>query len=260
MSEQGTGTALSIFGNVEEVAKFVERAKYKHEITNPLDAIPTCIDGRDKQTSGYAAMSITARPGGSAGELMSVIALCNSLGIRETEAEYKKYMDIIGGPRNFCFHTDDTHPEPGTGCGHLNKALENSDAYGLDTQQMEFIFDKLPTIKEQGGEEEIRLGSHDEKGVLIVRSNLWSIHPFLDGEQAFIFNETFELARQELIARALYEEFSWKNPVLTEDDFIKGLNSIASKQLEETRTRIAKGKPLFLVGLPDNGMANIEAL
>lgn len=245
--------------SAEDVVNFVQQAMFKHNITNVKDATIDCIDGRPDQ-GPTDTTPVLLKPGGSAGCLMTAFATCNNLELlgQSNDRVYNAFLQGTDGPTKFTFHTDDTHAEPGTGCGHLNKSREDFTAYDLKKEQIEFIFGKLPEVLEQGGKQVVKSGDHEEQAILLIESDTYAVRTFLPdanggGTQAFVYNQYLDAYRQEDIGKALYAEFFPQNPQYNQQAYIQGVKAVTTKQLMATKDRIAKGIPVFVVRINNAG-------
>jgi hypothetical protein len=249
-------------------------AKGLYEVTPDTENFCRCVDGRYEGE----ALPPVARPGGTVGLYMALIAAVRKLGPRNVrlgaetldakmrEALWEMVRKTVGAdknPKHVCFHTDDHNEKPGGGCGHIVQALENPSDYGLEPEDMKHIVGKLPELLAQGAHQDILSGKHNEGAVVIVESGNYSVKPQVrigdNSSQVFVYQKTLDdrllakLSRQ--LTQYIQEHGTSRANEDTKDFMLRIQQAVmeaSDKQLNETVSRLAKGLPVYRAEI-DNG-------
>lgn len=245
--------------NLEQAQAFVEANKI--EITDK-NKLSRCVDGR---YDNIYDCPMIAKPGGDAGDVMSMFGALNILGKTLPNKDvFNLVMENIGGVKNFNFHTDE-HADQGVaglGCGHLKQAKLDPSAYGVTQDQMDFIFNDLPKTLHEGANQEVLYGNHEERAVIVVDSTNYGVIPVhRDGEkvsQAFIYQKTLHEDQLDNLAKALQEALAGDGTVVEETEVRDALDGAFAKQLGETLKRLAEGLPVYVAKISDNGEVEIS--
>lgn len=240
----------------EEVLDFINSNKFGISGNHTSSR---CIDGRYEDNSPLPAL---AKPGADAGDLMIAFAACNELGIDIDNSQIlDSVLSVIGGPSNFSFHSDHhaSADTPGLGCGHLKQAKLDPGSYELRLDQIEYIFSILPQLLNQDATQIILNGDHQEKMVLIINSDKYSVKPSReDGlgiKQSFIYHQTLDTERQKKLAQSLSSNINFVN--LPEGKILEAVQAVTQKQLGETAKRLAGSLPVYNVSISNDGTVTI---
>jgi hypothetical protein len=246
-----------------EAALFIEQNRYA--VAPDTENNSRCVDGR--YFAGMEILPPLAKPGADAGDFLTAFAALNRLGIYPEERRvYQAVMAVVGGEKNFAFHTD-THAEhdhkgSGRGCGHIAQADGDPTAYGVTKADMNFIFNTLKQLKQKGARETVLEGNHNEGAVIvIVGGDKYSIKPQgIDGKQVFVYHAALDEKRLEALTRALYEEFKLAEAKITYNQLLEAVKYCAQKQLNETVKRLAlsKGLPIYNASFNEQGGFNLH--
>lgn len=242
----------------EQAVSFVEATKKPLTDTNKL---ARCVDGRYENIDD---MPMAAKPGGDAGDVMALFGALNLLGQSLPDnAVMKIITDCLGGTNNFRFHTDD-HSDPavlGIGCGHIKQAKFYPAAYGLNQDQIDFVFQQLPNLVTKGAHQEIVKGDHAEQAVIVVDSEDFGIEPLLrkgdSFEEVFVYQKTLHEHQLDKIAKETQEVLAAEGSVIEEQLIRKALDDAFGKQLTETLQRLAKDLPVYTAKISANGEVDI---
>lgn len=171
-------------------------------------------------------------------------------------------VESVGGKDNFRFHTD-THAEKdqkgsGMGCGHLKFARQNLENYGLKSEQVEFLMHKLSEMSQESAVCQVILeGDHEEQAVVVVESDHYSLRPLVRRDsglqEAFIYQKTLHGKQLRKLAEVLAGKVG-----VEVDDIEQALHSAFDKQLSETLSRLAQGKPVYTVKFNHGGTPIVE--
>ncbi len=244
--------------NKEQIQEFVEANKVALTEQNKFSR---CVDGRYEHNTDYPMI---AKPGGDAGDIMTIISALNILNVN---VEEQKIVDLViqelGGAEYFNFHTDD-HADPnvpGIGCGHLKQAKLDPIAYGLEQEQIDFIFAELPSLLSQGSHQEVLHGDHAEQAVFVVDSEAYGLLPMTtensEVQEVFVYQKTLHMQQLKNFATKLHSMLLEEGHAFEEHEILKALDDAFSKQLTETLGRLAKGLPVFIVKISETGEVEI---
>jgi hypothetical protein len=246
--------------NLEEAQAFVEMSSKPLEDENKYSR---CVDGRYENISNFPMI---AKPGADAGDVMAAFGALNLLQINlPSEIVLNAVISAIGGVGKFNFHTDD-HAEPtdiGYGCGHIRQAKEDPAAYGVTQEQIDFIFNELPKLLEQGAHQEVLHGLHAEQAVIVVDSESYGVLPLLRiGEnvrEVFIYQKNLHRQQLDALSKLLQEAIAAQGQVVEDHAIRKALDDAFGKQLSETLKRLADGLPVYTAMIDSEGMVSIAS-
>ncbi|HEX3095926.1 MAG TPA: hypothetical protein VHQ20_02285 [Patescibacteria group bacterium] len=245
--------------NIDEAQGFVEANKRLITETNKL---ARCVDGRYENIED---IPMIAKPGADAGDVMAAFGALNLL---QQTLPSGVIFDIvaqsIGGVQNFRFHTDDHAGDAiGMGCGHIKQAKLDPTAYGLQQDQIDFIFDQLPGVLVQGAWQEVLHGDHAEQAVVVVDSENYGVLPLLRSadtlQEAFIYQKTIHAQQLAKISKLMQENFAEQGVVVEEPQILEALNNAFGKQLGETLKRLAKDLPIYTAKINAEGAVELSA-
>lgn len=263
--------------NKEQVAELVWNNRYKVDPKEKF--LSRCVDGRYPTSPRILGASLGASqnlpalaiPGADAGELALIFATANTFGFElNQEKTIKVMLDIVGGIRNFNFHTDH-HGSPkilASGCGHMKQIGIDPAVYNLDKEQVKFMQKMLKTLKKQGAKEMVLEGEHLE-GVILQIKGPYSIYPrfFVETEggrtavEAFCFHSGLVDERHRFLAKKLLEEKAVKLfPGCDEEYLYEVLSDTTENHLFETLKRLAPELPIFSVVFKEDGSFAIEEM
>lgn len=252
--------------NKDQVQDFIWNSRYK--VDEKQKFLSRCVDGRYLKSINLPPLAI---PGADAGQLSLILATANTYGFEvDEETVFNVLVETVGGIENFNFHSDH-HGDPkipASGCGHIREQRLDPKAYGLESEQMEYIKAVLTQAKKKGATEVILEGDHQEGAVLQIQGP-YSIYPrFLQqldqGKaqiQAFTFNSTLVDERHRAIAKKLIEEKALKLfPGSDEEYLFEALSEVTENHLFETLKRLASGLPIFGVSFDAVGSFEIKEM
>lgn len=236
----------------EVLENFIHHNKVTVTTANLLDR---CVDGRYQygDTTDFAAI---AKPGASAGDVVLAFGAVNRL---QKQLPNQTILDTVvkslGGIQNFMFHTDqkavDAGKDHGMGCGHLRFARTEPDAYGVASDQMEFLFAKLPELLQQGASQIVLEGDHRETDVVVIDSEEFSLRPQRDingqHEEVFVYQENLHANQLDTLAKLLQEAYAEIGEVVEESDIRLALDQAFAIQLGASLSRLANGYPVHRV-------------
>jgi spore germination protein YaaH len=238
--------------------------KHEHMTREQLDAflketiVPTaeasalthCVDGR------YQDAAKLAKPGANAGDVMVAMAALRALGVVvDHQKVIDLVVDLVGGPGAFAFHTD-THAEhdqkgPGMGCGHLKQAFTEPEAYGLTHQDMDYLMQKLPKLMEQGAQQTVLEGDHQEQAVVVVNAENYTVKPNVQSNgsvaEAFVFQRTANDKHLQALAEKLAQLLVAEHPNINHEQVHQTVFQVSDQQLQETLRRLAKDLRVYTV-------------
>lgn len=246
--------------NIDEAKVFVEKNSRQ---LNDENRLARCVDGRYENIPN---MPLISKPGADAGDLMVAFGALNIL---QTDLPKEDVMmsvlEVIGGVKNFRFHTD-SHADsstPGIGCGHIKQAKTDPQSYGLKQQQIDFIFDQLPKLLGHGAVQEVLQGEHAEQAVIVVDSEINGVEPlWRDGEnirEAFIYQKTLHSEQLQKLTKILQQKLAATGQVFEEQIISKAIDEAFGKQLTETLNRLANGLPVYTAEINEVGEVVITA-
>jgi len=238
----------------EQIISFVNANKIPISAENKLSR---CVDGRYDNLENFP---VVAKPGGDAGDMMVAFAAINLLDIKLSHAGITNAIaEVVGGKNKLNFHTDE-HAEHekaghGMGCGHLKNARLNPDLYGMNQNQIDYIFNELPKLLKEGSHEEVLHGEHEEQAVIVVVSDKYGLKPLLktdDGvQEAFIYHQTLHEEQLDKLARVLQMAVADTGKAIEEQEIRVALKEAFGKQLVATLNKLANGKPVYNVRITD---------
>ena len=250
--------------NSSQVQFLVKENSYPVDEENKF--LSRCIDGRYKNSFDLPALAL---PGGDLGELALIIACANDFGL---EIDYEKVFQIlikvVGGIKNFSYHTDSHHGGLALGCGHFAQMGKDFVAYNLKKNDIAFIEEKLKFLKKEGVLPTVLEGSHDEGAILIVKGN-FGIKPRFtietdEGEKevsVFVYQQTLVDKRHRILTNKLIEYKAIKLfNNLDEEYLYEVLSEEGEIHLLETVSRLASDLPLFEVIFDNSGQFSLKSL
>ena len=176
-------------------------------------------------------------------------------------------ISTIGGRENFRIHTDGhihNHKvklEQCLSCGHFGQAFLNPSAYGLEKEDVNFISGALQQLKLERVMDNILDGEHLEQGVIILKSQNYSIAPKTKKgdkvNECFIYHKTLDDRRRRLLAENLLPHIMTEKDIDAEYVY-EILTTISDQQLFETVERIAPEYPIYNVDISDEGEVEIK--
>lgn len=207
-----------------------------------------CVDGRYDQHGAQEGM--IARAGADFGYVMGLLGLRNEgkLSLTPEECVDAVYKVVTENGGRFYAHSDEHAKDKGilSGCGHIMKSAtpELSDKYGVNSQDVITALNYAHEITSHQNFEEVELhGSHEEKGVLIVRGNTKTVNHHDENDMYFVYDIDRDEAFQEMLV------YKMNIPGVTVDNFREFL----TKQTNATVELLAPGKPVFEVNFNENG-------
>lgn len=250
----------------EQISDLVQSNKYRIDEKNKF--ISRCVDGRYPDDKDLPALAI---PGADAGEVALIMAAANIYGLEVNyDKTFESLTDVIGGVKNFNFHSDNHagHKVPAAGCGHMKQINLDSAAYHLNKDQTDFLNNLLIKAKKKGARETVLTGEHLEGAVLQLKGR-YGVYPqyFFDtanGEamaQTFIFHGTLVNERHRVLANTLLRNEAVKLFTGMDEEYLyEVLSEVTDEHLFETLRRLAKGLPIYLVEFDTEGGFKIEEM
>jgi hypothetical protein len=247
----------------EQVEVFVNTNKY--EINQSQWYLSRCIDGRYESEAGLEPL---AKPGADIGDLMMMLAANTQYALNLTpEIMLDVLINTVGGKENFRIHTDchnhhhEDKKEKCLGCGHLKQATLDKDAYGLEKEDIDFIFEALHQLKSNGAKNNVLEGDHLEKAVIILKSQNYSIYPKIKKEtgniKCFVYSKTLDDKRRRLLAQNLLPHIKSDRDI-NEEYLYEILTTVSDQQLFETVSRLAPEHPIYNVEIDEEGEVVIK--
>lgn len=248
----------------EYIEDFVYTNKY---LINPSQKfLSRCIEGGYLNDKHIHPLSIA---GADTGDLAILYATANMYGfeINENKA-YKTFLEIIGGPANFSFHSHHkaTANHSAVGCAHMSQIKLHPEVYSLDTAQIELIAKQSHDAEKKGAQETILKGNSQEGAVIQIQGE-WGIYPQYHVKtsestmpiQVFIFHKTQTDERHRALAKKLVENKAVKLFANLDEEYLyEVLSSTTEDHFFETIKRVAVGLPIFDVIFKNNGSVAIE--
>jgi hypothetical protein len=225
-----------------------------------------CIDGRYKNNPHLPALAL---PGGDLGQLALVIACANDFGLEiDYEKVFQSLIKVVGGIKNFSYHTDSHHGGLALGCGHFGQMLKDFVAYNLQKNDIEFLEEKLKFLEKEGVLPTVLEGNHDEGAILIVKGNFGIFPRFIietdEGKKevsVFVYQQTLVDERHRVLAKKLIENKAVKLfNNLDEEYLYEILSEEGENHLLETVNRLASDLPLFEVIFDNRGRFSLKSL
>jgi hypothetical protein len=224
-----------------------------------------CIDGRYIETENCP---LASKPGGDAGDLLAAFAALNILQIAvDPQIVLNAVLETVGGAANFQFHTDDhaggVNGPAGLGCGHLKQAQNDPVSYGVTQHQVDFIFQSLPKLIEQGAHQEILHGEHQEQAVLVTNSQTHGVVPQVTLGQrvisAFVYQQSLHAEHLDKLAKVMQTTLAANGVTVEEPQLRQALDQALGKQISETLKRLAKGLPVYTVLIDSEGEVSVAS-
>jgi len=238
----------------------------RYQVNEVNKFLSRCIDGRYKNSFDLPALAL---PGADLGELALIIACANDFGL---EIDYEKVFQIlikvVGGIKNFSYHTDSHYGGLALGCGHFAQIGKNFVAYNLKKNDIEFLEEKLKFLRKEGVLPTVLEGSHDEAAILIVKGN-FGIQPRFTIEtdegkkevSVFVYQRTLVDKRHRVLANKLIEDKAIKLfNNLDEEYLYEVLSEEGENHLLETFNSLASDLPLFEVIFDESGRFSLTSL
>lgn len=238
----------------------------KYLINPAHNFLSRCIEGGYSNDENIHPLAIA---GADVGNLAILYATANMYGFEINEnAAYKTFLEVVGGPQNFSFHSHykATAKLPAVGCAHMDQLRLDPEAYSIDTDQLDLINSQASAAEKKGAIETILKGNKREGAVIQIQGE-WGIYPQYhlttsEGTvpvQVFIIHKTLADKRHRVLAKKLIEN---KAVTLFDDLDEEYLYEVISSTMEdhifETIKRIASGLPIFDVIFQNNGAYTIE--
>lgn len=237
----------------------LERTKeYVQKNTVQTQSGRKCVDGRYLPNQ---ATGMIARPGGDCGYVMALMAVNKKkkLGLTPEQCFNAIYKVMARNNERFCMHTDhhvdpDSHTHKGLiGCGHLVKAAtaDLCKEYDVNGNDVKRVVEYARNMSEINPALEIvnLAGDHEEKGVLVIRSDDYTVHA--DNPQMkrmyFIYDEQRDVAFMKKIVN------EWDIVGVTFEE----MKEESDIQLHATLHHLAKGLPIYSVAF-DNQTSHVE--
>ncbi|HSA83499.1 MAG TPA: hypothetical protein VLF20_01275, partial [Patescibacteria group bacterium] len=207
-----------------------------------------CVDGRYLPNQGHG---MVARPGADCGYVMALEAVNRkkNLGLTPEQCFTAVFKAVTKLNGKFYFHTDE-HVDPSPhmhqgliGCGHLAKAGRKgfSWEYDVRSQDIKQIVHYARNLCEISENIEMTnlTGRHEEKGVLVIDSDKYTI--LADNPKRHQMYFIYDVKRDRWFMNRLVKEMNLKN--VTYDDMVRE----ADIQLEATLQNLAVGLPMYKV-------------
>ena len=250
--------------NPSQIQFLIKENSYKVDEKNKF--LSRCIDGRYKNNSKLPALAL---PGGDLGQLALVIACANDFGLEiDYEKVFQSLIKVVGGIKNFSYHTDSHHGGLALGCGHFGQMLKDFVAYNLQKKDIEFLEEKLKFLKKEGVLPAVLEGNHDEGAILIVKGNFGILPRFIidtdEGKKevsVFVYQQTLVDERHRVLAKKLIENKAVKLfNNLDEEYLYEILSEEGENHLLETVNRLVSDLPLFEVIFDNCGRFSLKSL
>jgi hypothetical protein len=207
----------------------------------PVKTGRKCFSGR-YNSPDYSGM--ISRPGADFGYVMAMLGYNSEqkLGFTVNDCVMAVYNAIKDLDGHFYIHTDDTHNDTlpySIGCSHaFNPTTESvATTYDLpaqDVQEALLLLKNSPDMDITG----VTLsGNHDEEGVLIVKSEEFSVNTQDENHMYYVYDKK----RDDLFIKLLVEKITLTDLVY------ENFQRVATLQLGATLQMEAKGLPIFEV-------------
>lgn len=251
------------FLTIEQVEDFISENKYLFNQDKWF--LSRCIDGRYEKNEELEPL---AKPGADIGDLMMILATSNEYALNIVpETALEVLINTVGGKENLRIHTDghNCHDKDEKkqclGCGHFKQASLDPAAYGLEDEDIDYIFEALQQLKKDGIKNDVLDGDHSEKAVIVLKSKKYSLMPRLKNSagitECFIYHKTLDdKRRRELAKNLLPHVMSDKD--IDEEYLYEVLTSTSDQQLFETVSRLAPEYPIYNVKIDDEGIVEVE--
>lgn len=242
-----------------QVQELIFNNRYK--VNAEKKFVSRCIDGRYENSSDLPALAIA---GADLGEVAVIVSAGNDFGFSvDLQKTVDVLIDIVGGVKNFNFHTD-SHADakiPAAGCGHIKQVSVDNNAYKLTEEQVESLGKIAVNLKKKGANEIVLHGDHQEGAVFLV-TGYYGVMP--QGEvdvegsmlkvQTFVFHKTLVDERHKVLAKKLIEKKAVELLNGLDDQYLyQAISEVTETHLFETVKRLAKGLPIYEVRFKDDG-------
>ena len=250
--------------NSSQIQLLVKENRYQVDEKNKF--FSRCIDGRYKNNSKLPALAL---PGGDLGDLALIIACSNDFGLEiDYEKVFQSLIKVIGGIKNFSYHTDSHHGGLALGCDHFGQMLKDFVAYNLQKKDIQFLEEKLRFLKKEGVLPTVLEGNHDEGAILIIKGNFGIFPRFIietdEGKKevsVFVYQQTLVDKRHRVLVKKLIEDKAVKLfDNLDEEYLYEVLSEEGEIHLLETLNRLAYDLPLFEVIFDNRGRFSLKSL
>jgi len=249
----------------DQIREIVAQNRYQVEPEKKF--LSRCIDDRYQEDQDLHPLSL---PGGDAGELALLSATANTYGFTvDLKKAFNCLVDLVGGEKNFSFHTDKKHIRfPVAGCGYFKQMEANPDVYGLNKEQLSLIKTILKSVLAETGEEEVLSGEH-LAGALIIIKGSDNIYPCYtmeteEGRQRiefFVYHQSLVDERHRVLASTLLRQKAVKLFGGCDENYLyQVISETAENHLMETSRRLAKGLPIYQVKFDNEGGFEIEEM
>lgn len=249
-----------------QVAQLILTNKYKVDDKNKYSS--RCIDGRYENEDNLFPQAF---PGGDIGELALILATANSFGFEvDQEKAFEALTEVIGGVKNFGFHSDH-HGDPkklASGCGHFKQINLDPKSYTLEEADISFIKEKLIEVEKKGGKQVVLEGDHLEGVILLIRGN-WAVYPRFTLEESpgqklvevFEYHQSLTDEKHRLLAKKLLEKKAVEFKLGEDVEYLyQALSDTAEAHLMETVKRLAPDLPIYQVIFDENGSFKVKNL
>lgn len=239
----------------EEVLEHV-----KHNLVQATNLSSICVDG------GYTpeeALGELARAGGDLGISTALLSLGFSVG--EAFSIVYQYRKDHG--QKYGWHTDThvdpkdgghSHSEAICGCGHCNAAFLNASRYGIDSEQIVKLLEKIKEMQ-QNEPKNMRFVNldreHQEEGIFVIESDEVSILPWdkRRNHQFFVYDQARDVKQLEKIAEMIQKgQYSQK---INAHELLDAV----TKQTNTTLGLLgsSKGKPMYTLS-HEHGVVTVK--
>ncbi|MFH1827392.1 MAG: hypothetical protein ABH812_03120 [bacterium] len=215
---------------MQDIRTFVETNNYLVE----NEVLSRCIDGRYIGEDGLPVLAI---PGADIGQVGMLFAAANESGVKlDPEKAFSALVDTVGGVENIRIHTD-SHNKDGiaAGCGYFGQIKRKPWLFGITIDQVDIIEQGFEKLVEQGANQIVLEGDHQEEGVLIVRGDR-SVKP---NGKYFIHHDTLIDKRNKLLITSLQ-----KNDQFLNRKFVDELAEIPVRHLRKIIEILTKRKEM----------------
>jgi len=250
--------------NSSQIQLLVKENRYQVDEKNKF--LSRCIDGRYKNHSKLPSLAL---PGGDLGQLALVIACANDFGLEiNYEKLFQSLIKVIGGIKNFSYHTDSHYGGLALGCDHFGQMLKDFVAYNLQKKDIQFLEEKLKFLKKEGVLPTVLEGINDEGAILIIKGNFGIFPRFIietdEGKKevsVFVYQQTLVDKRHRVLVKKLIEDKAVRLfDNLDEEYLYEVLSEEGEIHLLETLNRLASDLPLFEVIFDNHGRFSLKSL
>lgn len=228
--------------------EFNQTQEYVQHNVVPANQGRKCVDGRYLPNQ---AAGMIARPGGDCGYVMALMAVNKKkkLGMSPEQCFNAVYKVLAHNHQKFCMHTDhhadpDEHTHKGLiGCGHLVKASTDKlcKDYDVEGKEVERFVEYARNLAEiEPAMEIVNLdGEHEEKGVLVINSDSYTVNADNPEMQRMYF--IYDAQRDTSFMKKLVADLDIKGVTFEE------MKEESDIQLNATLHNLAKGLPIYSV-------------